>query len=377
MTTKLEQAILERVRSEGPIPFAAFMSQALYHPELGYYMSPSPRVGWGGHYVTSPELDPAFGELWANGLAEIWEATGSPDLFEVVEIGPGEGNFAKGVLAAVPPAFAKALRYRLVERSPHARARQQANLAGLANVAWSGSIAEVPKIDQGVVVCNEVLDNLPVHIVEQHGGQIQEVWIGEHQGRLAPTLRSPSTPEVVHFLGRHGVTLSNGVRFEIGLAAEAFVKQVCDLLAWGAVIFIDYGAEIDALTARREGTLVCYSASGTDVDPLGSPGDKDITVFANWTSVRRTLENSQLEPVGPLSQRDILVRLGLAEMDDRLRQEHSRAMVAGKGADAVRALSRRQALGAMADPGGLGGLQVMFGLKEIVAPQFMRVPTDD
>ena len=38
----------------------------------------------------------------------------------------------------------------------------------------------------------------------------------------------------------------------------------------------------------------------------------------------------------------------------------------------MRALSRRQGLGALADPGGLGGLQVMFGLKEMLPAPFMR-----
>lgn len=136
---------------------------------------------------------------------------------------------------------------------------------------------------------------------------------------------------------------------------------------------IDYGATSAELMTRPEGTLVCYSSTGPDADPLDLPGEKDITSHANWTAVASALESAGAEVVGPLGQRDILVKLGLADMDRALREEHNKAMLKGKGAEAVRILSRRQALGALADPGGLGGLQTIFGLKEIVAPRFMRL----
>ena len=44
----------------------------------------------------------------------------------------------------------------------------------------------------------------------------------------------------------------------------------------------------------------------------------------------------------------------------------------GEGALAVRALSRRQALAALLDPGGLGGLQVMVGGRGIPADVLER-----
>jgi SAM-dependent MidA family methyltransferase len=372
LSNALSAQILETIRRDGPMPFATFMAQALYSPNHGYYSSGKVRTGWAGHFVTSPELDPAFGALWARGFSEIWEATGTPDVFEVVEIGPGEGGFAAAVLSSVTGPFARALRYRLVERSPIATQRQREALKDHPGVTWVASLNEIGRIDQGVIIANEVLDNLPVHIVEQHAGHIQEIWVGEKDGRLVPLLNVPSNPDILGFLTRHNVSLRNGSRFEVGLAAETFVRQLVGLLNWGAVILIDYGATSAELMSRPEGTLVCYSSTGPDADPLESPGEKDITSHANWTAVASSLETAGAEVIGPLGQRDILVKLGLAEMDRALREEHNKAMLKGKGAEAVRILSRRQALGALADPGGLGGLQTIFGLKEIVAPRFMR-----
>lgn len=370
--TELQQSIVDKIRSSGPIPFASYMSQALYDPTLGYYSADRPRTGWHGHFMTSPELDPAFGELWANGLREIWEATGSPDLFQIVEIGPGEGAFAKAVLDAAKGSFGTSLRYHLVERSPFNQRRQQELLKASGAVRWSQSLADLDRIDQGVIFVNEVLDNLPVHLVEHHRGRLLEVWVNEIDGRLVPELHAPSTPEIEAFIERYSVTLPEGTRFEVGLAAEAFVNQICDLLKWGAAIWVDYGAETDDLVGRPDGTLVCYSGAASDGDPFAEPGAKDITTHANWSVVRSAVEAAGCTAVGPMEQRKVLAQLGLAELDRALREEHSKAMVSGKGAAAVRALSRRQALGALADPGGLGGLGVMLALKDISPPRFIR-----
>jgi hypothetical protein len=47
------------------MPFAAYMSLALYHPRHGYYASGALRTGFRGHFLTSPENDPAY----AGGVA--------------------------------------------------------------------------------------------------------------------------------------------------------------------------------------------------------------------------------------------------------------------------------------------------------------------
>src|SRR5688500_394644 len=107
------------------MPFAAYMQAALYHPQHGYYATGARRTGWEGDFVTSPELDPAFGELWARAFEEIWSGCGRPASFRVVEVGPGEGGFAAAVLAAVNGELGAVLEYCLVERSPDAEARQR------------------------------------------------------------------------------------------------------------------------------------------------------------------------------------------------------------------------------------------------------------
>lgn len=370
MTEALEQVIRRHIREQGPMPFAAFMQLALYHPRHGYYAGGERRTGWHGHFVTSPELDPAFGELWLAGFEQIWEACGRPERFTVVEVGPGEGGFAAAVVGSAHGPFGDALRYTLVERVERVRRRQRERLEG-ASVEWVDSLDEIEHFEAGCVIANEVIDNLPVHLVEQREGDLFEICIEDTEGDFVMTRRPVGNPELAAFIERCGVTLDDGHRFEVSLSVESFVRRAAGLFDQGALVLIDYGADAQQIVARPNGTLVCYSEAGADDEPLDRVGEKDITVHANWTIVGAACREAGLRVIGPVLQRQVLRALGLNEKDEALRGQHQQAVDAGEGAAAVRVLSRRQALGVLSDPGGLGGLDVVVGFRGIDPPRFL------
>jgi len=358
--TELETILVERINEKGPLPFAAFMQLALYHPKHGYYAH-SPRTGWEGHFVTSPELDPAYGALWARAFEEVWTSLDRPAGFTIVEIGPGEGGFATAVLEAIDPDLRGALRYVLVERMPEARARQEAALGG--RVGWVPSIVDLHEIPAGIAFANEVLDNVPVHLVEVRDGGLMEVCVGAEDGRLVEQLSPPSSPELAAFVDRTGVRLDEGTRYEVGLGAESLARRLAGIVRTGAVFFIDYGDDASALAQRAGGTLLTYGAAGVGVDPLAQPGTRDITAHANWTAIESSLAEAGMEVQGPIAQHRFLRDLGAEDLDRALRKEHDEALARKDGIGAVASLSRRQALRALLDPGGLGGLQVLIGTR--------------
>jgi SAM-dependent MidA family methyltransferase len=352
----LLDVIREEIETHGPITFARFMDLALYHPRFGYYFAGRERTGWRGHFLTSPELDPAFAELWTEGFRRVWEACASPSRFEVVEVGPGEGSFAKAVLEHASGAFGAALSYRLVERSAQARARQR-ELLDDERATWSESLEVVDEVPAGCVFCNEVLDNLPVHLIEGREDGVVELYVGASGDELTLVRAEPSSDEVESFFAEPPAP---GARAEVGLEAVRFVRRAARCVIRGAVVLIDYGDDADGLLARPGGTLLCYSGSGVDDLVLDRPGTKDITAHANWTAVAEALRAEGLEVTGPRTQRDVLRDLGLDSVHERLRA----ITTTGRGVEVVRATSRRQALGVLADPSGLGGLDVLVGARE-------------
>jgi SAM-dependent MidA family methyltransferase len=285
----------------------------------------------------------------------------------VIEVGPGEGGFAAAVLSALSPDLRAVLRYVLVERMPEARDRQRARLGADAPVEWVRSIVELGIAPFGFVFANEVIDNAPVHVVEARAGKLLEVCVTVEGDRLSETLLEPSNPELAAYVARSDVELQEGARFEIGLGAEAMAGRLAAVIQRGAVLFVDYGDSASGLATRPRGTLLAYGADGVSDDVLSSPGTRDITAHANWTALSNALRSAGMDVFGPITQADALRTLGAGELDAGLKEEHREALERKDGAGAVATLSRRQALRALMDPGGLGGLQVLGGTRSIAS----------
>jgi SAM-dependent MidA family methyltransferase len=360
---ELEILLRERIVSDGPITFAEYQDAALYHPEFGYYARDQ-RSGWRGDFLTSPELDPAFGALWAVGFRRVWERLGRPETFELVEVGPGEGGFANSVLGLIEGDFDDALTYRLVEGIPALAERQMGLLSNYGNVVWSSSITEVAPVAHGAVMANEVLDNLPVHLLEYRDGEFVELLVGASASGLELVSGPVSSSRVTRLLDGADFEPLDGQRFEVATEAVDFVRSCAAAIAQGSIFLVDYGLSWHQLAERRSGTLVSYSGTGADDLILERPGEKDITSHANWDVVASELRAVGFEVTGPTPQRQVLEELGLVDLDDSLADQQRSLTAEGRGAEALRALSRRQALSVLSDPHGLGGLDVLTGHRD-------------
>ncbi|MGC2352140.1 MAG: SAM-dependent methyltransferase, partial [Candidatus Udaeobacter sp.] len=123
----LIRLIRAEIEKHGPVSFAWFMYQALYHPEHGYYSSGRCAIGRKGDYFTNVSVGPLFGHLLGAQFVEIWERLGKTNNFVIVEQGAHDGQFARDVLESLQkhtPEFFEALRYRMVEPFPILQERQ-------------------------------------------------------------------------------------------------------------------------------------------------------------------------------------------------------------------------------------------------------------
>ena len=157
------------IRREGPISFAHFMEEALYHPEHGYYSSGRCAIGRRGDYFTSVSVGPLFGRLMAAQFAEIWEKLERPDDFVIVEQGAHHGEFATDVLEALRETtagfFSRPSAIGLWSRSRFCgNARRPCFAVFLAKTEWCASLEEMEPFC-GVNFSNELLDALPVHLL--------------------------------------------------------------------------------------------------------------------------------------------------------------------------------------------------------------------
>ncbi|MCY3566651.1 MAG: SAM-dependent methyltransferase, partial [Gammaproteobacteria bacterium] len=143
-------------------------------------------------------MGPLFGAVLARALDAWWAALGEPDPFTVIDWGAGPGTLARSVLAAEPGCMAAgALRLVLVELSPAQRALHPE----LPLVASVGHVSDVlpQSASAGVIVANELLDNLPFDVVRRTADGWEELRVTVEDGASDrfSLVATPAAPELV------------------------------------------------------------------------------------------------------------------------------------------------------------------------------------
>lgn len=312
--TPLAELLADRIRRFGPLTFAEYTRECLYHPVHGYYSkAESKRFA---DYYTSVDVHPIFARLLARQFAEMWENLGRPAEFTLVEAGAGVGRFAGHVLdfcAAKLPAFYDVLRYAAVERS--ASRREQATIQAKRHAAAGhfAACAEIPAhILAGCFFSNELVDALSVHRVVMDGGEVKEIFVGSRDGRFIDVLGPLSTCAISEYFAAQGIALGEGQHAEAGLEACDWISEIGRRLERGYVLTIDYGHPAAELFDERHmrGTLLAYQNHRVSEDFYGSPGEQDLTAHVNFTALESWGKRSGLETAGFTSQTAFLLALG-------------------------------------------------------------------
>lgn len=312
--TPLAELLADRIRRFGPLTFADYMRECLYHPLHGYYSkAESKRFA---DYYTSVDVHPIFARLLARQFVEMWESLGRPAEFTLVEAGAGAGRFAAHVLdfcEAKLPAFYDVLRYAAVERSASRREQAMTAAKRHATAGRFTASAEVPAhIAAGCFFSNELVDALPVHRMLMDGGASKEILVGFHDGRFLDVVAPLSTCAISEYFAAQGVALREGQHAEAGLEACDWITEIGRRLERGYVLTIDYGHPAAELFDERHmrGTLLAYQNHRASEDFYGSPGDQDLTAHVDFTALELWGKRAGLETAGFTSQTAFLLALG-------------------------------------------------------------------
>ena len=304
--------------------------------------------------------------MLARALDAWWDQLDRPAPFEVVEAGAGRGTLARSVLAA-RPACGDALELVLVERSEALRAEHPDGVT---------SLAELPeRIGTGMVLANELLDNLPFRVIERTDDGWRDVYVdldvdGHLVERLGPPAgasagEGPTTPLPSRFLdapphlrwasasarstGRSGPA---GARVPVQTAARAWVESALGRIASGAVVAIDYAATTAELAQVPEaGWLRTYRDQHRGGAPLDEPGAQDLTADVCIDQLPA--------PDARTDQAAFLRRHGIDELVAEGRRIWEERAHLGD-LTALRARSRVAEAEALLDPAGLGRFVVML-----------------
>ncbi|WP_321447285.1 class I SAM-dependent methyltransferase [uncultured Cohaesibacter sp.] len=311
--TNLKERLKRMIRATGPISVADYMSLCLSDPQDGYYTSQQP-IGSAGDFITAPEISQLFGELLGIWMLAIWQQSGRPKPFHLVELGPGRGTLMSDMIRAIATDrdAAMHLHVHLVEISPTLKREQNKALADFdVSKEWHTDFASLPEAPL-FIVGNEFFDCLPIHQWVFHKGRWHERVIGlDAEDHLCFGLGP------VRDLGTPQEAAEDGAILERAPASDAMMGSIGAHLAshGGAGLFIDYGYDTpaygDTFQAMRHHAYA---------DPLANPGTNDLTAHVNFTALRNRAKEEfagvpSCRMIAPpvMTQGDFLLAMGLLQ----------------------------------------------------------------
>lgn len=360
-------ALAERLRGGRTITFPEYVELALYDPDDGFYATGG-RAGRRGDFLTSPEVGPLFGALLARVCDEVWEDLGRPDPFVVADVGAGPGTLARSIRLAAPRCTV-ALVYVLVERSASQRDLHADHLPGWAGELESAALDELaltpldgagpvfvsssvlPNQLTGLIVANELLDNLPFDIVRRTsiGAECLDVMAVEDDLDLVVV---PAPGPIAAELATLAAPEQTWLPWQIG--ARASIADWLARLQRGRLVVIDYGAPTPELAQRPDlGWIRTFRANGRGEHPLEGPGTQDITADVAVDQIQLGHPATRVR-----SQAEFLHDLGIDELVAEGREVWA-AHAHAPDLAALRARSRVGEAEALTEPDGLGGFVVL------------------
>jgi SAM-dependent MidA family methyltransferase len=241
------------------LPWRIAMTEALYG-ESGFYVQ---RDAPARHFRTSAHASPQWADAVRALATTVDDAMGQPSGFTLVDVGAGGGELLALLCDLVPHRWSL-MGIDVAPRPPRLPDR----------VVWA---ATAPEMVSGLVLANEMLDVVPVDVVEltDLGPRLVEVTVtGDEQ------LDGPPDDEDAEWLRRWWQLESVGDRAEIGRSRDDVWRDVTAHLTRGVAVAIDYAAQ-----PRRDvaGTLTGY-CDGRQVVPVPD-GTSDLTAHVLFESL--------------------------------------------------------------------------------------------
>ena len=280
----------DRIRSEGPIPFAAFMEEALYG-EGGYYHREDVPIGEAGDYVTGSSFSPLFGRATSRLLQRLDQALGRPaDFFEA--------GYGTGVHLTSIDGRRRVLAWDRIARNVPEGVERVERLEDVGRI-------------EGLIFSYELFDALPVHRLTGSG----ELWVDlDADGGFTWKEGELSDPALPALLG--GAVLQPGQVADLSPGWVPLYTELARRLERGLLVTCDYGFERERLLdvrIRQHGTLACYSRQRVHRNPFVLVGEQDLTAHVDFTALREAGEREGLTTVAFTRQALWLTACGLFE----------------------------------------------------------------
>ncbi len=303
------------------IPIDEFIEKALYKPDIGYYTKKIP-FGKRGDFITAPTISNLFSEIISIWVISTWEKLGKPKNFNFVELGPGDGSFAKVFINTIKKftLFNKSTNIFLYEKSGLLKSVQKKKLKG-SKVKW---ISNFDKLKRGPVIFfgNEFFDAIPIkQFSYKKELLLEKCYSISPEIGLYETYKKAKKEDIKNI---NSFKILKGLKFieypKLGLKELDKIVKKINFLS-GGVLLIDYGY----LNVLNKSTLqsVMKNKKVNMRSFLKNLGKADVTSLVNFNLLKEFFLKNRLKVKNIVSQKFFLEKMGINERANILEKRMS------------------------------------------------------
>jgi NADH dehydrogenase [ubiquinone] 1 alpha subcomplex assembly factor 7 len=310
----LRNHFIKKIKLQGPISVAEFMTDCLLSPKKGYYNLEN-TIGNKGDFITAPEISQIFGELIGLSFVDYWHQCKKPKSPIITDLGGGKGTMLDDCLRAISKVdknLRKFIQPTFVESSNTFKKKQKKIIPD------SHSFGEIDEIPDGFLMlyANEFFDALPIHQFIKINNKWHERLIDldlnnnlEFIADNKPSLYEKILPK----------NLQNNEIIEFSPAAIQIVSSLTKrvLATGGIILIIDY-----ALSDKDTFGSLQAVKDHKYIDPLCNPGNSDLSSKVNFSILIKVAEELNAKVYGPIKQNALLKNLGIELRCEQLIQNN-------------------------------------------------------
>ena len=294
------------MKTNKTFPIDKFIENALYNNQYGYYSTKNP-FGKSGDFITSPGISALFSEMIAIWMISFWESLEKPKQFNIVELGPGDGELSRVLIKTFKkfPNFYKSTNLYLHERSKFLKDIQKSKIKE-KSVSWLNNISEI-KNGPTLFFGNEFFDAIPVKQFKRKNKEIYEKYLKLEKNSSLKIILKKASSKNIRELKKFKLLKKNGIIEYPKLGFQKLkiiIKKIKKLN--GGLLLIDYGS----LKNQNISTLqsVKRHKKNRIFDNISS---SDITSLVNFSLLKDYLVRNKLILNKVVSQSFFLKKIGI------------------------------------------------------------------
>ena len=290
------------------LPLDKFIEFALYDKDNGYYMKKNP-FGIEGDFITAPNITRLFSEIIAIWLITFWKSIGSPEKFNLLELGAGNGEMMKVIISTLknfPDCFNNCS-FQIHEKSAFLKKQQHKNLKS-ENVTWINDIKKDNSYPT-IFLANEFFDALPVkQFFKKNEGWVERFVDFKEIDRAKFEEQYTDIKKIEKILN---FEISKDQKIiEYSPSSFEYLKNICDIIKKnnGGILIIDYGY----LNSKMHETLQAVNKHKYS-NVLENIGQSDITYNINFNIFKKYI--NQFDDLNSIftNQKKFLTSMGILQ----------------------------------------------------------------